>query len=151
MGYSIIDEESDDLTKKEEYLDAHGALFEMQAEREMLSDPKTSHIGLGFAEDRDRVLVVELLYKSAFAIEKMFQRCNGSICVQGFNLDPSNAGLCAARIVSACDPSNVACLIGPEHMTYNKATREFTLQFEPQQEKIFYNDADPKVLEIFIR
>ena len=134
MGHSIIDEESDDLTKREEYLDAHGSLLEMQAEREMLSDPKTSHIGLGFAEDRDRVLVVELLSKSALAIEKMYQKRNGSICIQGVNLDPSNAGLCAARIVSASDPSNVASLIGPEHMAYKKATREFTLQFEPQQE-----------------
>ena len=139
------------MTKREEYLDAHGSLLELQAEREMLSEPGTSHIGLGFAEDGDKVLVVELLSKSTIAIEKMYQRRNGSICVKGVNLDPANAGLYAARIVSASDPSNVASLIGPELMTYNRATREFTLRFEPQQEKIFYNAADPKVLELFIR
>ena len=132
-------------------MDAHGSLLEMQAEREIFADPKTSHIGLGFAEDDDKVLVVELLFKSSLAIEKMDKRRNGSICVQGVNLDPSNAGLCAAKIVSASDPTNVASLIGPENMTYNRATREFTLRFEPQQEKIFYNTADPKVLELFIR
>ena len=151
VGYSNIDEESGDMTKREEYLDAHGSLFELEAERETLTDKQTSHVGLGFATDGEKALVVELLSKSALAIEKMYQKHNGSICVQGVNLDPSNAGLFAARIVSASDPSNVASLIGPEHMTYNKATREFTLRFEPQQERIFYNAADPKVLELFVR
>ena len=61
VGYSNIDEESGDLTRWEEYLDAHGAILEIQEEREKFKDRKTTHVGLGFASDGAKVVIVELL------------------------------------------------------------------------------------------
>ena len=60
------------MTKREEYLDAHGSLFELKEERTTLIDRRTSHVGLGFATDGDKAVVVELLSKSAIAVEKMY-------------------------------------------------------------------------------
>ena len=131
-------------------MDAHGLLLEMQTEMEILSDPKATHIGVGFAEDSTKVLVVELLSESALAINTLQPGEDGSIHVEGINLDPTNAGLYAARIVSANDSKKVVSVIGPSNMTYDKATHRFTLQFEPPQEEVFYAP-DPKVLELFIR
>lgn len=51
-----------------ENMDAHGLLLEMQTEMEALSDPKVTNIGVGFAEDSSKVLVVELLSHSALII-----------------------------------------------------------------------------------
>lgn len=34
----------------------------------MLSDPKMTHVGIGFAEDSTKVLVVELLSESALVV-----------------------------------------------------------------------------------
>ena len=133
-----------------EHMDAHGLLLEMQTEMEILSDPKATHIGVGFAEDSTKVLVVELLSESALAINTLQPGEDGSIHVEGINLDPTNAGLYAARIVSANDSKKVVSVIGPSNMTYDKATHRFTLQFEPPQEEVFYAP-DPKVLELYIR
>lgn len=66
------------------------------------------------------------------------------------NLDPTNAGLYAARIVSANDPKKVAALVGPANMKYDKATHRFSIHFDPPQEEVFYAP-DPKVLELYIR
>ena len=54
---------------------------------------------------------------------------DGSIHVEGLNLDPANAGLYAARIVSSTNEKK-ATVIGPANMTYDKATHQFTLSFE---------------------
>ena len=70
MGYSHLDDDnaSGDFTKMSEHMDAHGLLLEMQKEMEILSDPKATHIGVGFAEDSTKVLVVELLAESALMV-----------------------------------------------------------------------------------
>ena len=152
VGYSHLDDDNatGDFTKMTEHMDAHGLLLEMQTEMEILSDPKATHIGVGFAEDSTKVLVVELLSESALAINTLQPGEDGSIHVEGINLDPTNAGLYAARIVSANDSKKVVSVIGPSNMTYDKATHRFTLQFEPPQEEVFYAP-DPKVLELYIR
>lgn len=129
VGYSHLDDDSagGDFTKMAEHMDAHGLLLEMQAEMEILSDTKHTHIGVGFAEDSTKVLVVELLAESALVVNTLQPGEDGSIHVEGLNLDPSNAGLYAARIVSSADPKNVSSLIGPANMQYDKATHRFTM------------------------
>jgi hypothetical protein len=66
------------------------------------------------------------------------------------NLDPKNAGLYAARIVSSTNDKKVYGLIGPQNITMDKNTNRFTMRFDPPPEDVFYA-ADPKWLEIFIR
>lgn len=90
VGYSHLDDDNatGDYTKMAEHMDAHGLLLEMQAEMETLSDPKVTHIGVGFAEDSTKVLVVEMLGESALAVTSMQPFEDGSIHVEGLNLDP---------------------------------------------------------------
>lgn len=75
---------------------------------------------------------------------------DGSVIVEGLNLDPSGAGLYAARIVSSTNEKKVAGLIGPPNIEYDKNTHKFVLHFDPPQEEVFYAQ-DPKWLEVFIR
>ena len=152
VGYSHLDDESagGDPTKMAENMDAHGLLLEMQDEMQQLSDPNVTHIGVGFAEDNTKVLVVELLSHSPINVTSLQPGEDGSIHVEGVNLDPKNAGLYAARIVSSTNEKKVAGLVGPGNMTYDKTSHKFTISFEPTQEEVFYAQ-DPKWLEIFIR
>ena len=152
VGYSHLDDDTagGDITKMAEFMDAHGLLLEMQAEMEQLSDPAATHIGVGFAEDSTKVLVVELLAESSLVVSTLQQHEDGSIHVEGLNLDPANAGLYAARIVSSTNEKK-ATVIGPANMTYDKATHQFTLAFEPQADEVFYNAQDPRWLELYIR
>ena len=128
----------------------HGLLLEMQHEMEQLSDPKVTHIGVGFAEDSTKVLVVELLSNSPVVVERISPAEDGSIIVDGTNLDPTGAGIYCARIVSSTNDKKVPGLIGPEGISYDKASAKFQLKFEPPQEEVFYAQ-DPKWLEIFVR
>lgn len=75
---------------------------------------------------------------------------DGSIHVEGMNLDPKNAGLYAARIVSSTNDKKVYGLVGPQNITMDKNTNRFTIKFDPTAEDVFYA-TDPKWLEIFIR
>ena len=152
VGYSHLDDDSagGDYTKMAEHMDAHGLLLEMQHEMEQLSDPKVTHIGVGFAEDSTKVLVVELLSNSPVVVERISPAEDGSIIVDGTNLDPTGAGIYCARIVSSTNDKKVPGLIGPEGISYDKASAKFQLKFEPPQEEVFYAQ-DPKWLEIFVR
>jgi len=152
VGYSHLDDDSagGDMTKMTENMDAHGLLLEMQKEMEALSDPKVTHIGVGFAEDSTKVLVVELLAHNPIAVTSVQPAEDGSIHVEGINMDTAGAGLYAARIVSSTNDKKVAALIGPANITYDKNTGRFKMVLEPPQEEVFYAQ-DPKFLEIFIR
>jgi len=152
VGYSHLDDDSagGDYTKMAEHMDAHGLLLEMQSEMEQLADPKVTHIGVGFAEDSTKVLVVELLAHSPIAVSSLQPAEDGSIHVEGTNLDPAGAGLYAARIVSATNDKKVAGLIGPQNIQFDKNSGKFALHFDAPTEEVFYAQ-DPKWLEIFIR
>ena len=69
---------------------------------------------------------------------------------EGLNLDPTGAGLYAARIVSTTDPKKVPAMIGPADMQYDKATHRFSMTIPAPEEEVFYSP-DPKVLELYIR
>ena len=133
VGYSHLDDESagGDPTKMAENMDAHGLLLEMQNEMQQLSDPKLTHIGIGFVEDSTKVLVVELLAHSPLVIQKLEPGEDGSVHIEGLNLDPSGAGVYAARIVSSTNDKKVPGLIGPANIHYDKASYYFSMVFEP--------------------
>ncbi len=152
VGYSHLDDDSAgrDPTKMAEHMDAHGLLLEMQAEMQALSDPAVTNIGVGFAEDSTKVLVVELLSHSPLIVSSMKPGEDGSVQVEGLNLDPTNAGLYAARLVSSADAKKVVSLIGPQHIAFDKATAKWSMHFEPPGEEVFYA-SDEKCLEVFIR
>ena len=66
------------------------------------------------------------------------------------NMDPSNAGLYAARIVSSTNEKKVASVVGPANMAYDKGTHMYTISFDAPADEVFYAQ-DPKWLELFIR
>jgi len=139
VGYSHLDDDNTgDNTRMAEHMDAHGLLLEMQTEMQILSDPKHTHIGIGFAVDATKVLVVELLSGSPITVTSLQPAEDGSIHVEGLNLDSVNAGLYAARIVSATNEKKVAGLIGPQHIQFDKKNGRFRMVFEPPQEEVFY-------------
>ena len=70
---------------------------------EILSNPMATHIGIGFAEDSSKILVVEILSQSSIAVDVIKPGKDGSLLVEG-SINPDNEVLYAARIVSALDP-----------------------------------------------
>ena len=85
-------------------------------------------------------------------VKSMQPEEDGSVVIEGLNLDPSNHGLYAARIVSQANDSKVVggSLVGPSKMAYDKTTHQFKIKFDPLEEEIFYVQ-DPKWLELFTR
>lgn len=65
VSFAYLDEDNEadqeDTIKAEQFMDAHGLLLELQDERKKLSDPAKTHLGVGFAYNRTKVKVVELL------------------------------------------------------------------------------------------
>ena len=57
------DEENGDNSNRVihgEFMDAHGVLCEFQSDLERMIHPTYTHVGIGFAWNKDKVLVVEL-------------------------------------------------------------------------------------------
>ena len=54
-SYLDDDNSSNDNTKQAEFLDAHGLLLELQEDLAVLMDPKFTHVGVGFAADKNMV------------------------------------------------------------------------------------------------
>lgn len=68
---AMLDE--DDKTNDEKglhnnFIDAHGVLFEIEEETAMLCDEDKNHIGIGFAWNKESVRVTEILTKRSLAV-----------------------------------------------------------------------------------
>ena len=64
IGESYLEEEDDDGGDHNrvihgEFMDAHGVLCELQDDLVRMIDPKYTHVGVGFAWNKEKVLVVE--------------------------------------------------------------------------------------------
>ena len=69
VGFSNLeDEDNDDKVLYNEFMDAHGLLCELEEDREKLVHPKYTHIGVGFAWNRQQVKVVEFLCEKPLMI-----------------------------------------------------------------------------------
>lgn len=61
------------------------------------------------------------------------------------------AGIYAARIVPESNPTKPIAAVGPANIQMNKDTNEFVVSIPGPLEGIFYNDEDPRMLEIWVR
>lgn len=62
VGYSYLEEEElEDKVLYNEFMDAHGLLTELEDEVSKMVDHKVTHVGVGFAWDKQQVKVVEFL------------------------------------------------------------------------------------------
>lgn len=152
QGIAYLEEDivSKDLTKKDEYMDAHGLLLELQEEMGELTNKKYTHVGIGFAHNTQKVKVVELLTSKPLHISNVDKNEDGSTEVRGCMLD-AGAGVYACRVVATSNMKKEIAVSGPALFDLNPETREFTANLKTQgNEGLFFNQEDPKYLEFFV-
>jgi len=153
VGHAYLDE--DDLPKdkimKNEYMDAHGLLLELQHERKLLTDKALTHVGIGLAANNSIVKVVELLSVRPIVITRLEQNESEGVDCRGLIIG-EKVGLYASRIVSSSNmKGKPICLTGPPGIQLNKTTREFVIQFPGPLDNVFYSKDDEKYLEVYLR
>lgn len=132
-----------------EFMDAHGVLCELQSDLEHMIDAKYTHVGLGFAWNKEKVLVVEFYSMKPVVISQLTESEDGGVDIRGTMLS-SEVGLYAARIVSIKNQKKDIKIVGPPNIQYDKNSRTFIITIEGPADGLFYSE-DPKILEIYIR
>lgn len=127
-GIAYLEEDivSKDPTKKDEFMDAHGLLLELQHELSMLTNKEFTHAGIGFAANTQKVMVVEMLAKKPLMINHLGQTEDGAVEVRGVVIDKT-VGVYASRIVAAGNMKKELAVVGPAAIDYNKTTGEFVI------------------------
>lgn len=140
VGFSYLDDDHDagDLTKMDEFMDAHGLLLELQEEMGQITNKDYTHIGVGFAANKQMVKIVELLSARAVMINNLNHSEDGGIEVSGLNLAPTTAGLYAARIINPANPNKDFGKVGPAGIQMDPATHRFSIHFDAPSEEVFY-------------
>lgn len=132
-------------------MDAHGLLLELEYELKVLADPINSHIGIGFAYNKEQVKVVEIVTSKTISVHNLTEDESQGVVVNGQVLDTKGVGLYAARVVALSKMNRDIKVVGPQNINYNKATGDFTLKMPGPIEKAFYCGEDPKMIEFYIR
>lgn len=150
VGYSYLEEDDvDDRVLHNEFMDAHGLLFELEEELEKLLKPELTHVGVGFAWNKQVVKVVEFFSVKPLMINQLTESEDGGVDIRGMMLS-SEIGLYAARIVAIKNQKKDIKVVGPPNIQFDKNTRTFIITIEGPVENLFYSD-DAKILEIYIR
>ena len=154
VGMSLLEDEDDDgdghnRVLHGEFMDAHGVLCELQSDLERMIDAKYTHVGIGFAWNKEKVLVVEFYSVKTVTITQLTESEDGGVDIRGTMLS-SEVGLYAARIASIKNLKKDLKISGPPNIQYDKATRNFIISVEGPSDGLFYSD-DVKILEIYIR
>lgn len=147
IGFAYLDDDnsSNDNTKQAEFLDAHGLLLELQEDLAVLMDPKFTHVGVGFAADKNMVKIVELLSSRPLMVSTLNQLEGGEVQLEGMTLDVTKGKIYAAQIVSASNPGKAVVTAGPKDIEMDADTGRFVLTLEAPAEEVF-NAPDPKIL-----
>ena len=150
VGYSMLEEDDgEDKILYHEFMDAHGLLCELEDDLTKLLDPKVTHIGVGFAWNKQHVKVVEFLTVKPLLINQLTESEDGGVDIRGMMLS-NEVGLYAARIVSIKNNKKDIKLVGPPNIQFDKNSKQFIITMEGPLENVFYSD-DAKVLEIYTR
>lgn len=96
-------------------MDAHGLLLELQDELSQLVDPKLTHVGVGFASNKQMVKIVELLSVKHLMISNVNAAEDGGAEIRGVMLS-KDVGLYAARIFAPSKPNKDISLVGPSNI-----------------------------------
>ena len=154
VGMSLLEEEEEDGEQHNrvlhgEFMDAHGVLCAPQSDLERMIDAKYTHVGVGFAWNKEKVLVVEFYSIKTVLISQLTESEDGGVDIRGTMLS-NEVGLYAARIVSIKNQKKDLKIVGPPNIQFDKATRNFIISIEGPADGLFYSE-DPKILEIYIR
>lgn len=134
-------------------MDAHGLLFELSKELNIILDAKYSHIAIGLAFNKQQVKIVEMYFKRSICINQLSGTSDEGVEVQG-QLIPNeekkyDMGLYAVRIASVKNLKKDLVLTGPVGIKFDASTQKFTVTF-PGPLDVFYSD-DEKIMEFYMR
>jgi hypothetical protein len=115
-----------------------------------ITNKNITHFGIGLAESKDEVKVVEMLTIKHLTVNTMGQSEDGGVEIRGMILN-LNVGLYAARIISRHNAKKDFALVGPTGIKIDKATGQYIIQFKGPLDNVFYNQEDPKIVEIYVR
>lgn len=96
-------------------MDAHGLLLELQYELGVLAAKENTHIGIGFAFNKEQVKVVEIVTQKTLMVHQLNQDNEGGIEVKGMVLN-KEIGLYAARVVSLAKLNKDLKVVGPANI-----------------------------------
>jgi hypothetical protein len=154
QGIAYLEEDivSDNPTKKDEFMDAHGLLLELQYELGQLTSKDYTHVGIGFAANTQKVKVVELLSTQQLINTHLGQTEDGAVEVRGQVIKPKEVGLYAASICPGTNVNKQISIIGPAGIEYDKETGAYTVTLKTQgMENLFFSQDEPKFLELWVQ
>lgn len=131
-------------------MDAHGLLLELEHELSILANADYTHIGIGFAYTKQKVMVVEFVSKKPLLVEQLAQTEDGGVEARGLTLD-NTAGLYAARIAAISKMTKDIKVVGPAAIQFQKSTGKFSIHIPGPLEQVFYCNEDLKVIQFYIR
>jgi hypothetical protein len=130
-------------------MDAHGLLLELEFELKVLADANNTHIGIGFAMNKNQVMVVEVVSEKPILVSHVMESGDGGVEARGIVIN-QKIGIYAARIASVNKLNKDIKVSGPQHIKYDKGTGEFSIIIAGPIENLFYCNEDPKLLQFYI-
>ena len=120
IGMSLLEEDEEDGEGHNrvihgEFMDAHGVLCEYQGDLERMIDPQYTHVGIGFAWNKEKVLVVEFYSVKPLVITQLTESEDGGVDIRGSMLS-TDVGLYAARIVAIKNAKKDIKIVGPPNI-----------------------------------
>jgi hypothetical protein len=118
VGFAILEEDEDHQgTLQEQMMDAHGLLLELEYELSVLAQGEHTHVGIGFAFNKEQVKVVEFVSAKPLMINQVNQSEDGGVEARGVVLN-KDVGLYAARLVALSKMSKDLKVVGPANIQF---------------------------------
>lgn len=151
MGFAILEEDEDHKGKlHDQLMDAHGLLLELEYELGVLADTKHTHIGIGFAFNKEQVKVVEFVTEKPVMVNQLNESEDGGIEARGVVLN-KEIGIYAARVVAVGKMNKDVKAVGPADIQFDKGSGNFIVNIPGPLENLFFCQADPKLIQFYIR
>mmetsp|Transcript_4522 Transcript_4522/g.6812 ORF Transcript_4522/g.6812 Transcript_4522/m.6812 type:complete len:256 (-) Transcript_4522:1250-2017(-) len=151
VGFAILEEDEDHQESlHDQLMDAHGLLLELEHELSILADVKNTHIGVGFAFNKEQVKVVEFVTEKPIMVNRLSETPDGGVEVCGSVLN-KDIGLYAGRIVSLNKMNKDLKAVGPQFIQFDKSDGAFIMTIPGPLENVFYCNEDLKVVQFYIR
>lgn len=151
IGYRYLEDEEQANAKSnlpKLFIDAHGLTFEINETREEMIKPEYTHVGLGLALKDNMYVITELYSSKPLRIEGIKPTEDEKAIEISGKMTTDELGPYALRVYSAAEPAKNICLLGPESMKYNPATKEFLLYVD-KPELVYVNPH--LIFEVYLR
>jgi len=152
-AYLDFDASNDDKEIPECYMDAHGLLFELHDDLQIILGEKYSHVAIGLAFNKEQVKIVELYFRKSIVVHQIEATEDEGIMIQGQMLRNAekkyDVGVYAIRIVSPKNLKKDIVITGPSGIQFDQNTKKFTAKFKGPLD-VLYSE-DEKILELYVR